>query len=163
MTGGVEAVADDLRRIVKTTAPQLEAIGETESLVTRGAGTWSRKQVLGHRVDSALNNLHRFVRAQQADELAFPDYDQPFWVAAGGYQERACPRLISLWAELNGQVAHVISRIPGERLRTPCRIGGSKPLTLEFIVRDYVVQLRHHLEQIVEPAASVGKAHPPFA
>lgn len=163
MTGEAKAVADDLTEVVGRTVPQLDAISESDSLVTRGPGTWSRKQILGHLVDSALNNLQRFVRAQQGTELVFPDYDQPFWVAAGGYQERAWPTLIRLWAELNGQLAHVISRIPGERLGTPCRIGGSKPLTLEFIVRDYVVHLRHHLGQILDPVASVGKGHPPFA
>ena len=163
MATDVKDVADDLAGVVRDTLPRLEAIGEGDSGKTRGPGTWSRKQILGHLIDSALNNLHRFVRAQQAPELSFPDYDQPAWVAAGGYQERPWLALTGLWARLNEHLAHVISRIPGERLDTPCRIGGSKPLTLEFIVGDYVKHLRHHLEQILAPEAASGKSHPPFA
>jgi hypothetical protein len=162
MSHGVSDVAHDLRALVEKTIPSLRAIGEDASLMTRGSGTWSRKQVLGHVIDSALNNLHRFVRAQQGGELVFPDYDQPHWVEAGGYQDRPWAALVSLWSELNTHAAHVIDRIPPDRLATACRIGASQPLSLEFVARDYVRHLRHHLEQILEPQASVGKAHPPF-
>jgi hypothetical protein len=159
----VKDVADELTALVGQTVPVLETIGEAGSLKTRGPGTWSRKQILGHVIDSALNNVHRFVRAQREDELAMPDYDQPAWVAAGGYQDRPWGDLVRLWAGLNDHLAHVISRIPTEHLETPCRIGGSEPLTLEFLVRDYVRHLRHHLQQILDPEASRGRTHPPFA
>ena len=158
----VSDVAEDLTRLIAETVPALETLGEEGSLRTRGPGTWSRKQVLGHVIDSALNNLQRFVRAQHGDELRFPDYDQPRWVAAGGYQERPWTSLVSLWSELNAQVAHVVARIPAERLATPCRIGESRPLALEFLVRDYVAHLRHHLTQILDPERAAGKTHPPF-
>lgn len=155
-------VAEELWHIVDETVPALQRLGEEDSLRTRGPGTWSRKQVLGHVIDSALNNLHRFVRAQQGDELTFPDYDQPRWVSAGGYQERPWAALVALWSGLNDHVAHVVARIPADRLATPCRIGGSQPLSLEFLVRDYVTHLRHHLTQILDPEGAAGKTHPPF-
>jgi hypothetical protein len=160
---GLVDVADDLSSVVARARPALDAIGEAESLRTRGDGTWSRRQILGHLVDSAVNNLHRFVRGQQVDELVFPGYEQRAWVDLGGYQERAWPALVSLWAELNAQVAHVIARVPPERLATPCRIGDGPPVTLEFVARDYVHHLRHHLEQILEPETSGGKPHGSFA
>jgi hypothetical protein len=163
MTTGVKDVASDLEALVLETVPRLEGITEADSNLTRGAGTWSRKQVLGHLIDSALNNVHRFIRVQQVEELSFPDYDQPFWVDRAGYQERPWSILITLWAGLNDQVAAVIRRIPADRLRTPCRIGAAKPLPLEFIVRDYQKHLQHHLEQILAPESSTGKSHPPFA
>lgn len=163
MRGGLGDVALDLRRLVRETAPALQAIGEAGSLATRGPGTWSKRQVLGHVIDSALNNVHRFVRAQEGSELGFPDYDQPGWVEASGYHDRAWATLVDLWSELNGHLAEVIERIPPQSLETVCRIGASRPLTLEFIVRDYLRHLRHHIEQILDPAGSTGKAHPPFA
>jgi hypothetical protein len=160
---GLQDVADEVEAIVRRALPELEAIDEAASLRTRGTGSWSRRQVLGHLVDSALNNLHRFVRAQQAGELLFPGYDQRSWVDAGGYQERPWPSIVRLWSELNAQVAHVVARIPAERLATRCRIGEGPPATLEFIARDYVKHLRHHLEQILDPKASLGKSYQAFA
>jgi hypothetical protein len=159
----LQDVADDLTGVVRSTVPRLTAIGEDASLRTRGAGSWSRRQILGHLVDSALNNLHRFVRAQDGEELVFPGYEQRAWVAAGGYQERDWPAIVRLWSELNAQVAHVLARIPPERLATPCRIGDGPPVTLDFVARDYVRHLRHHLDQIFEPEASQGKAYRSFA
>jgi len=162
MSSSVSDVAEDLGGLLGETVPALEAIGEEESLKTRGPGTWSRKQVLGHLVDSALNNVQRFVRAQSAADLFMLDYDQPGWVAASGYQQRPWTDVIALWAVLNVHLVHVIARIPAAALETPCRIGDSEPMALEFIVRDYVRHLRHHLEQIQDPEGSRGKTHPPF-
>jgi hypothetical protein len=162
MSSSVRDVAEDLGGLLGETVPALEGIGEEGSLKTRGPGAWSRKQILGHLVDSALNNVQRFVRAQREDELSLPDYDQPRWVEASGYQDRPWSDLVALWTVLNVHLAHVIARIPSEALATPCRIGDGRPMTLEFVVRDYMRHLRHHLEQIRDPEGSRGKTHPPF-
>jgi hypothetical protein len=159
----VSDVAEDLTRVVSETLPAFEAIDEDGSLQTRGPGTWSRKQILGHLVDSALNNVHRFVRAPLEEDFVFPDYDQPAWVAAGGYQDRSWSDLIRFWADLNCHLAEVIRRIPPAQLATLCRLGGSEPVTLEFLVQDYMRHMRHHLQQILDPEGSRGKTHPPFA
>src|SRR5262245_46144356 len=141
-------VAEDLAVLVRETLPRLEAITATESNKP-GPGTWSRKEILGHLIDSALNNHQRIVRALLAGELTFPDYDGDAWVAAQAYRERPWLALINLWAHLNGQLAHVIGRIPGERLAARCTIGSAEAVTLEHIVRGYLSHLQHHLAQIV--------------
>jgi DinB family protein len=145
----MQEVADELTTVLSETVPVLEALSEDESGKGRGPDKWSGKEILGHLIDSALNNVHRFVRAQQGSELVFPAYEQRFWVATSRHQERPWRSLITLWKELNEHVAHVVSRIPAERLATPCRIGDGPPVTLEFIARDYVTHLRHHLQQIL--------------
>jgi hypothetical protein len=44
----------------------------------------------------------------------------------------------------------VIARIPIDRYSVPCTIGESEPVTLEFVIIDYVNHLRHHMAQIRE-------------
>lgn len=159
----VTDVARDLEELVRSLLPRFKAISEEASLSTRGPDTWSRKQILGHLIDSALNNIHRFIRAQKSGELSFPDYDQPYWVDRNGYAVRPWISIVSLWGELNLHLAVVVARIPRESLETQCIIGNSKPLTLEFIIRDYVIHMRHHVRQILDPQESAGIVHPPFA
>lgn len=148
----------DLERLLDQASLRLAAFSEAESELVRPGGRWSRKEILGHLVDSAANNHQRFVRAQLQGELAFPSYEQEGWVSVQGYRERPWHALVELWAQLNRHVAHVISRIPEGRLAASCRIGDGPPATLEFIARDYVRHLRHHLEQILEPERAAGKA-----
>ena len=158
----MENVATDLTNVVATSLPRLQSIDESGSGASREPGAWTHKQVLGHLIDSAVNNHQRFVRAQLGKELIFPSYEQDSWLAVQAYEERPWEQLVELWAALNRHVAHVIGRIPSERLQTPCRIGAGEPVTLDFLARDYVWHLRHHLDQILTPAAAVGKKYHPL-
>ena len=45
-------------------------------------------------------------------------------------------------------------RALGTALGVTCRIGDSAPVTLGFIVEDYVTHMRHHLQQIDELKAA---------
>jgi hypothetical protein len=144
----MQDVANALRALVAEVRPQLEAITDTAASAPRAAGKWSRKEILGHLVDSACNNHQRFIRAQLSGALTFPGYAQEEWVARQGYRDRPWAEIVTLWALLNGHVAHAAERIPAADLLKPCHVGGDSAVTLEFLVRDYVTHHRHHLAQI---------------
>jgi hypothetical protein len=154
--GPLLGVAVDIVGVLETAVPQLQALGERGGDAVRPGGRWSSKQILGHLLDSAVNNHQRFVRAQLGAELVFPGYEQDAWVDVQGYSEKPFAELVALWDAMNRHVAHVVARIPAARLATPCRIGGDAPVTLEFVARDYVRHLRHHLDQIFEPEKAAG-------
>lgn len=98
-----------LRAAVDEAWPKLVAIGEAEACEAwRGEVTWSRKQVMGHLVDSASNNHQRFVRAAIDGEYVGPGYAQEQWVAVGRYQEAGWAELISFWRLYNLHLAHVL-------------------------------------------------------
>jgi hypothetical protein len=137
----IEGVIDDAE-------PRLRAVSHAESLVPMLPGGWSRKQVIGHLIDSASNNHQRFVGAMLADSLEFPQYDQAGNVRVQAVQEADWPLLVSLWASYNRYLAHVIARIPKDKLETVCRIGAGEPVTLGFLAKDYLTHLVHHLKQI---------------
>lgn len=83
----VETVADDLLDIVQDTTPQLKTVGAERAAFKASEISWSAKEILGHLLDSAVNNQQRFVRAQQATELMFPGYEQTFWVSSQRYND----------------------------------------------------------------------------
>jgi len=140
--------SETLRSIVEATEPRLRAFSAAETFQPILHGGWSRRQVLGHLIDSASNNHQRFVRAALAPSLDFPAYDQNGNIRIQAPEDADWELLVSLWAAYNRYLAHIIARLPAPQLATPCRIGGAAPVTFEFLVDDYLVHLTHHLDQL---------------
>ena len=139
-------VAGELLGVVEAASESLRRIGDPEASLKNGPDNWSKKEILGHLLDSAVNNHHRFVRAQQGEELTFPGYAQEHWVSSQRYAERPWPELVDLWRLYNRHLAHIISLIPEEKLAVICVIGTNEPVSLGYLVEDYVVHMRHHLQ-----------------
>ena len=144
----MKELAARLLGIVDGAEPRLIAVSASESLVPVLRGGWSRRQVMGHLIDSASNNHQRFVRAMLADALVFPGYDQAGNVRVQAVQDADWLLLVSLWASYNRYLAHVIGQLPENKLDMSCTIGNGEPVTLRFVAEDYVGHLLHHLGQV---------------
>jgi hypothetical protein len=145
----MHSLAADLRSELASAEPRLRALTEAQVTSDRGAGKWVAKEILGHLIDSAANNIQRFVRAGAADPFVWPGYDQNAWVAVNQYRSRPWTDVVDLWLALNRQAAHLIESVPPNRLATRCVIGDNEPVTLEWLMRDYLAHLRHHLAQVL--------------
>ena len=144
----MKELADELRAEVRRAAEGLRAMGEEAAGRDRGPGRWVAKEILGHIIDSAMNNHQRFVRGQLVSPLVLPDYDQRAWVALQRYGERPWAELVELWVRLNLHLAVVMEGVPAEKLQTPCRVGDTEPQPLEQWMHHYLEHMKHHLEQI---------------
>ncbi len=151
------AVAGEIEETVAAILPALAALGEEGSLAVRPGGTWTHREILGHLIDSAVNNHQRFVRSPLTEPLVLPGYAQDDWVARQAYVQRPWKDLLLLWQVLNVHIAHVVRLIPGEAAGRECRIGDGPPVTLGFLAEDYVSHLRHHLDQIVPAGGAPGQ------
>ncbi|HUL49519.1 MAG TPA: DinB family protein [Gemmatimonadales bacterium] len=140
--------AEQLRRIVAHAEPRLRRMNDADVTRDRGPDKWVKKQILGHLIDSAVNNDVRFVLAQSVDPFVGPGYDQNAWNAAHGYRDRAWTELVDVWVALNSHLGYVIARVPTAKLSVRCVIGGGAAVTLEFLIQDYIEHLEHHLQQI---------------
>jgi len=139
-----------LQQIVESVPPRLLAFGEEGSRARRRPGAWSRRQILGHLIDSASNNHQRFVRGQLRAEVDFPAYDGDGFVAVQGYEDEPWAELVELWRAYNRHLVHVMARVPSSKLGNVVRSGPTEPGTLGDHMTDYVVHLEHHLAQIFE-------------
>src|ERR1043165_5493757 len=75
-------------------ASRLREISDADAARRAAPGTWSRKEIVGHLIDSAGNNIQRFVRAQIPAHLTdgvlrLPAYAQSDWVRVEAYQSRS--------------------------------------------------------------------------
>jgi hypothetical protein len=140
-------LSEKLLSLVEVAEPRLREISEKESVQPILPGGWSRKQVIGHLIDSASNNHQRFVRAALQTSLDFPGYDQSGSVQVQAVQRADWQLLVALWAAYNRYLAHVIAQLPASKLETVCRIGSGDAVTLGFLATDYVTHLVHHLSQ----------------
>jgi hypothetical protein len=112
-------------------------------------GGWTRKQVLGHMIDSAANNHQRFVRAALDGYYTGPFYAQEGWVFAHGYNDMPWTTLLGWWRVYHEILKAVVERIPEDRFEAICRVGDDKPVTLRFLVEEYIAHQKHHLGQIL--------------
>ena len=115
-------------------------------------GGWTRKQIVGHMLDSATNNRQRFVRAAIDGDYTGPSMRRSAWVAAHGYAGQRWETLLGWWEAEHEILIAVVDHIPEERLQAICMVGEDAPVTLRFLIEDYVAHQRWHLRQL--PAAS---------
>lgn len=110
---------------------------------------WSKKEILGHLIDSALYNLQRFTEIQYAEKpYRVRSYHQDEQVKANHYQERESSELIALWAGLNRQIAFVMQHQTEESLALPLLLPDGTSSDLRFLMTDYIDHLQHHLIEI---------------
>lgn len=147
----MKTTIDELLDIVVSYAIKIKDIPEMEFSAKPLANKWSKKEVLGHLIDSAQNNMRRFIVAQY--ETTPPPkiiYDQDFWVRASNYQQMKKEDIVTLWTIVNQQLAGVLRNMPRAHFSHTADTGRLKTElhTLEWLAIDYVKHMKHHLNQI---------------
>jgi hypothetical protein len=149
----MEELSAELTRVVAEVCGEFRDMSGIEWTLSRAEGAWTRLEILGHLIDSARNNHERVARAVADGELDWPGYDQDAMVRVHRYGLASPGFLVTVWEAQNLALARLVGLIPEERVGAMCRIGDGEPVTLEFLVHDYVAHLQHHLRQILDGGA----------
>lgn len=147
----MDQTIQELRSVINDFAAKFGSMSDAQFSERRAPGKWSRKEVLGHLIDSAHNNLRRFITGQYESNPPHIIYEQDFWVAANAYHTAAPADLVSLWKLMNERILAVLAQMPPQHYQKPCNTGRKDPdiHTIEWLAADYVKHLKHHINQII--------------
>lgn len=141
---------DTLQLLVNTIGNFLKTEQENIDWETKPSpDKWSKKEIIGHLIDSAQINLQRFIRCIYEENFKLI-YEQDEWVAAAHYQDADIKELLDLWILLNRQIIRVLSNYPANRLGAMCDNNKNEVSlhSVEWLAADYVRHMQHHLAQI---------------
>ena len=142
----MESIVSELTEVVEKHLSALRSVTADKFNSKPSPSKWSKKEILGHLIDSAQNNVRRFIVAQY-EEKPNITYNQDKWVAIADYQHYNLPDLIQLWWLLNKHICHVLKNMPAEMAE---RESQTEELhTIKWLAQDYIKHLKHHLHQIL--------------
>ena len=147
----MKKTVQELDQIIQEYTRKISAIPENEFSAKPLPNKWSKKEVLGHLIDSAQNNLRRFICGQYESIPPKIVYDQNHWVASNNYLEADSNEVITLWALINKRIVAVLNQMPSADYSKKCDTGktNSQLYSLEWLADDYVKHMKHHLNQII--------------
>ena len=142
---------NELEKIVNLFSQRIALISESDFVDKPLPTKWSKKEVLGHLIDSAENNLRRFICAQYETQPPKIKYEQNFWVTANDYKNSPTADVLANWRLINLKICRVIKQMPAENHFKNCDTGSDIPKlhTIEWLAIDYMKHLKHHLNQII--------------
>ena len=112
---------------------------------------WSKKEILGHLIDSGINNLQRFTEIQFENKpYQIRKYNQQELVKVNEYQSAETNEIIELWASINHRIKNLIKIQTEKTLNYKIEIEKDNISDLRFLMKDYVNHLEHHLNQIMK-------------
>lgn len=133
---------------IETAAGEFRAISETVGSEPHRIDGWTRKELLGHLLDSALHNHMRFGLAMIQGDLHYPNYDQEAWVRVHNHAAIEWRELVDYWCAANRRLARLVAQMQPAHFEIECHIGANPPMTLRALAEDYLQHMRHHIGQI---------------
>jgi DinB superfamily len=150
----MQEVISQLTQRIEPVKTYISGLSEVELQAKNSPENWSKKEVLGHLIDSAQSNIRRMVVGQYQSE-AHIIYRQNEWVKAADYQHYDSADLLQFWILLNKHFCQVLKNLPLENYQTITNWGnettpmlGQDFVTLQFVANDYIRHLDHHLKQL---------------
>jgi DinB superfamily len=138
-----------LETLIESGTAYLQNCPSSEVKLKAAPASWSKQEILGHLIDSAINNLQRFTEIQFS-EKPFPirRYNQDQLVIINKYNDADTNELIQLWQALNKQIKRMMEAQNEETLSYPIVFHDGTRSDLRFLMVDYVDHMEHHLRKV---------------
>ena len=142
---------DKLNQLLKEGLEYLSQSSESEMSKKATINKWSKKEILGHLIDSGINNLQRFTEIQFENKpYILKKYKQNELVEVNDYQNAKTKEIVDFWLSINSRIKYLIKLQTEKTLNYQVELEKGNISDLRFLIEDYVDHLEHHINQIVE-------------
>lgn len=142
----MHTTAIELQKAIDGYLPRLNVLSEEEASFKPSPVKWSKKELVGHLIDSAQNNIRRIIVSQYEENTTII-YKQDDWVRINNYQSTPLHELVQLWYLLNKQLSTVLLNTSAEKAGLICLTPNQH--SLEWLAQDYVKHLKYHMHQVL--------------
>jgi hypothetical protein len=143
----MQQTASELATLIHQYSDRLYGLKEENVSIKPSPAKWSKKEILGHLIDSAQSNIRRFIVAQY-EEQPFIKYNQDAWVTITGYQTHEFKSIVDLWKLMNLHIVRILSNLTPEMAQRTVKTNEVR--TVEWLAIDYIKHLRHHVHQVLD-------------
>jgi len=153
MIHSFEAIREELSQLIPLWEEKLSALPQKTITNRKNSQDRSIRQIVGHMVDSATNNIHRVIHMHyQESPVRYPDYanmgTNDKWIAIQNYQEEDWGELVQLWASVNRHMVHLIGQIDESFLNQQWISALNEKISLKAMITDYQKHFKLHLNEI---------------
>jgi hypothetical protein len=150
-----EPLCKEIETLVAEWEPKLSSLNEETISQRRNIQNRTIKQIVGHLIDSASNNIHRIVHLQNLEPpLVFPNYaslgNNDRWIAIQDYQNEDWNILVQLMKYSYLHISHVIRNVDPDKLNNEWIAGHDRNIKLKDLIVDFLRHLKLHLSEITQ-------------
>lgn len=132
---------------------KFKSLNEKQFSLKKNSQNRNIKQIVGHMIDSASNNIHRVIHLQYEESpLEFPNYatygNNDRWIAIQNYKEENWENMIQLWKYIHLHFIHVVTNINPQKLGNEWLADKYEKVSLKKMVGDFPRHFKLHISEI---------------
>ena len=144
---------DELLKIIKE---YISKSSDSELSLKANAEKWSKKEILGHLIDSGINNTKRFTAVLiEKEPYRIRPMKQVELVKVNDYQNAEIEELLALLLSINMRIKKLMLMQNTQTLATEIELYTKGNMSdLRYLMEDYVVHFEHHVNQLLKPISA---------
>ena len=114
---------------------------------------WSKKEIIGHLIDSGINNIQRFTAVQfEKEPYRIRPMKQVELVKVNDYQNSEIEELLAFLMSINLRIKNLMILQNAQTLTTRIELYTKGNISdLRYLMEDYVAHFEQHVNQIIKP------------
>ncbi len=147
---------DKLDELLTITKEYINKSSDTELAYKEHPKKWSKKEIIGHLIDSGINNIRRFTLVQiQKEPYRVRPMKQVELVKVNDYQNAEIEELLVLLTSINIRIKKLMLLQNAQTLTTRIELYTKGNISdLRYLMEDYVAHFEQHVNQIIKPLAA---------